>query len=69
MISAGGAACHGKDAIVQHDEALKNEALKYAPNWAALNEAREAAASRRPDWTFPNRTLATGSSVKTRHFF
>jgi hypothetical protein len=28
-----------RDALVKYDEALK-----YAPNWAALKEAREAAA-------------------------
>jgi hypothetical protein len=37
-----GAVCHGKEAIAKYDEALK-----YAPNWAALKEAREVAAKQK----------------------
>jgi tetratricopeptide (TPR) repeat protein len=32
---------HAKEALVKYDEALK-----YAPNWAALTQARETAAKR-----------------------
>jgi hypothetical protein len=37
-----GTACFGKEALAKYDEALK-----YAPNWAALKEAREAAEKRK----------------------
>jgi predicted negative regulator of RcsB-dependent stress response len=34
----------GREALAKYDEALR-----YAPNWKQLKEAREAAASRRAD--------------------
>jgi hypothetical protein len=33
---------HAKEALMKYDEALK-----YAPDWAALKQAREAVAKRR----------------------